>query len=682
MRRVVTMVMALLVMLGVPHGVARAASDEARIHVLTFSNYEEAIIVESDGRFGIVDSGEDDDAPDGSDKRYPFRTGTYVGAGHTAEFISYLQSLGATSDNVEFYIGTHAHSDHVGSADEVIRAFSPERVYTPDYRDSYIYDSARLWDNQYNFDRMAEAAQEVGASFITSLSYDAPVDPGDGDTGYPSFDLGSAEITIMNWENHPLSKGAYSDANDYCWGVLVSCGGSTAFLAADINNYGGDEDRLASQLGHVDVLTLAHHGSYGSNSGGFLNALSPGYAVQTAPFSEMPSATVNTLLSLGSHIYVAPECAEQGKRAIVITLSSDGVAADALTSPSTMTFRESCGSFDAVAFVDGAPTSYEGTWTSPKGRVYYFDNSPYGELDSSPGASTTNGWNHNRRGWWWRNSDGTYPTNCWKLIAGKWYYFNASGYMMTGWLKYSRYWYYLDASGAMATGWRKVDGSWYYLDASRGGAMVTGFFTIGSKRYVARPDGVCPVSGWVRQGYSWFFTSPSCTIVTGWAKSGKSWYYLDPSNGGAMVTGWIKVKNIWYYLDPSNGGAMTTGWKKFDGSWYWFNASGVRQKGWAKVGKSWYYLDPAHDGAMVIGWLKEKSAWYYLNSSGAMVTGWKKLDGNWYWFNASGVAQKGWAKIGGSWYWFDSDRKMLANGWTPDGCYVNANGAWVKGKTR
>ncbi len=71
--------------------------------------------------------------------------------------------------------------------------------------------------------------------------------------------------------------------------------------------------------------------------------------------------------------------------------------------------------------------------------------------------------------WWYRETDGTWPAEEWKEIDGTWYYFNADGYMATGW-KYSPRsdaWYYLDASGAMhadeiyETGYLNSDGAWF-----------------------------------------------------------------------------------------------------------------------------------------------------------------------------------------------------------------------------
>ena len=79
----------------------------------------DAIVLESNGHFGIVDSGEDDDYADGSDARYPWRDGIATW-GYTSNVDAYLQKLGVNSSNLDFYIGTHSHSDHIGNADTII----------------------------------------------------------------------------------------------------------------------------------------------------------------------------------------------------------------------------------------------------------------------------------------------------------------------------------------------------------------------------------------------------------------------------------------------------------------------------------------------------------------------------------------------------------------------------------
>lgn len=101
-----------------------AASAGTHIHILPFAGTD-AIVLESNGRFGIVDSGEDSDYPDGSDPRYPLRPGIVKGSGVEDAVVAYLKNLGVNSGNLEFYLGTHPHSDHIGSADEIIREFRP-----------------------------------------------------------------------------------------------------------------------------------------------------------------------------------------------------------------------------------------------------------------------------------------------------------------------------------------------------------------------------------------------------------------------------------------------------------------------------------------------------------------------------------------------------------------------------
>ena len=70
-------------------------------------------------------------------------------------------------------------------------------------------------------------------------------------------------------------------------------------------------------------------------------------------------------------------------------------------------------------------------------------------------------WKRNDKGWWYEEADGTYPTNAWKLIKDKWYYFDGIGYMVENrWIGN----YYLGADGAMLVSTSTPDG--YYVDAT------------------------------------------------------------------------------------------------------------------------------------------------------------------------------------------------------------------------
>ena len=80
---------------------------------------------------------------------------------------------------------------------------------------------------------------------------------------------------------------------------------------------------------------------------------------------------------------------------------------------------------------------------------------------TSGGSNTvTEGWKNaadNVR-WWYQNADGSYPASQWKEINGKWYYFDAEGYMATGWIKVGGLDYCLAPDGALYVNCTTPDG--------------------------------------------------------------------------------------------------------------------------------------------------------------------------------------------------------------------------------
>lgn len=71
--------------------------------------------------------------------------------------------------------------------------------------------------------------------------------------------------------------------------------------------------------------------------------------------------------------------------------------------------------------------------------------------------------------WWYRHANGCYTTNNWELIDGSWYFFDASGWMVTGWIHWNGNTYYCLNSGKMVTGDVIIDGQGRHFDES--GAM-------------------------------------------------------------------------------------------------------------------------------------------------------------------------------------------------------------------
>ncbi|RHQ59959.1 hypothetical protein DWY34_07805 [Blautia sp. AF25-12LB] len=204
-------------------------------------------------------------------------------------------------------------------------------------------------------------------------------------------------------------------------------------------------------------------------------------------------------------------------------------------------------------------------------------------------AKTQTGWVKSGNRWWYSHSDGSYTTNDWEVINGRLYYFDGSGWMVTGWLKRPNGWYYLTGSGAMATGWVQVGSTWYYMNES----------------------GVMQADTWIGDNYvdgSGAWIPGKVKTQAGWVKSGNRWWYRH-ADGGYTTNGWEMINGTWYYFDGS--GWMVTGWKQVNGSWYYMDASGAMVKN-AWVGD--YYLGA--DGAMATNtWIGQ----YYVDGSGKWV---------------------------------------------------------------
>ena len=193
------------------------------------------------------------------------------------------------------------------------------------------------------------------------------------------------------------------------------------------------------------------------------------------------------------------------------------------------------------------------------GKHYYFNGS----------NAMLTGWVKHSDGWSYYNGSGAAATG-WKKLSGKWYYldpkttraalwektidgghyyFNGSNQMQTGWLKYQDgSWSYYNSNGAAAIGWKKLSGKWYYLDPQTTRAAKWEKVIDGKRYYF---DG-------------------SNAMVTGWIKFSDGWSYY--SSSGAALTGWQTIGGKRYYFDPSTGRALQ-GTHTIDGEVYFFDSS-------------------------------------------------------------------------------------------------------------
>ena len=544
-----------------------------RIHVLTTTGSADAILLESRGVFAMIDGAEGVGAPDGKDPRYPLRDGIVDSSiGDTDWVLGYLSNHGVTSSNLAFYLGTHAHSDHIDNADEIIRKFRPKVILSPEYSDAWITDKSRLWDNQWIYDNMMAAARwaqsAYGASIVQNINdYNTHITLGDMDVQIIPTDPA---------ENY--KKTGVRDANLIAYTAKVSAFGRSAYLAADLEAGGGYEDRLAPIIGHVDMLKAGHHGLPSSNSVAFMKALSPSMIAQTGPEWYTPdNLTESVIHGDSSWVPMMDLWSSAHIPSLIATFGSSGITYNDLSAAS---WGHEYGLEGPRAwwFKGGRPSATNGWWQGARGNWYYF---------AGRAPSVVSQWVYDR---------------------GQWYWMDATGAMSTGWIHDGKSWYYLDSAGhPSSSGWTWIDGSWYYLDAGR-----------------AR-------TGWLFDRGQWYWLdNVNAKMLTGWTQVDGQWYYLGSS--GAMATGWMSSGGTWYYLRGS--GAMATGWFYDHGAWYCFASSGAMATGWIQDGTTWYYSSSS--GAMKTGWILDSGAWYYMDEAGAMATGTLEIEGRDSTFSSSG----------------------------------------------
>lgn len=663
---------------------AEAAEGNAKIHFLTLPENTVAVLLECNGRFGMVDSGEDSDYPDGSDPKYPQNMWIAQIDGYEEDVISYLNSVGVTTDNFDFYIGTHAHSDHIGTADEVIRAFHPKRVYLQEYSDAYISSSSKYMDNQYVYDHAIEAAKEVGAELIQDFSMEDP-----SSDQYPIFTLGN-DMTI-EIVNYGFSHTMINDANDMSLGVKVTANGKTAFLAGDINNTFGSEDVLAGQLGHVDLLCMGHHGYYGSNTPAYIDALSPNVAIIPGNFQAVSTVGARSTYMLlkefeqkGVPVY-ATALYEPYIGAIVVSMDqnlSNNVPSD-VNVPAWIEEKR-----EIINYRNGFPAKTTGWVERYDKKKAFFENSE--QADSSEWL-----WVQGKK--YYADENGWIKAEGWFLEGGKWYYaLRDIGWIATGWVQIDDSWFYMDKNGAMLEGgWHLIDDKYYYMLSH--GAIATDTWIddcyvdeLGVWREEYAPK------HWVNDGGKWWYRHDDGSYtVSGWEEIDENWYYFD--EGGWMQTGWLNQNNAWYYLSES-GAMLSEGWHWIDGSCYymypsgqmavngWIQKSYVGASGawipnysigqWMQTGNLWWYLYDA-GGFPAEKWEIIGGDWYYFDKNGWMQTGWKYVKDAWYYFGENGVMlSEGWHWIDGSCYYMNESGKMMTNTWI-DGYYINESGVWV-----
>ncbi|MBR5771936.1 MAG: MBL fold metallo-hydrolase [Clostridia bacterium] len=225
-----------------------------RIHFLNTAN-SDCIMLESNGHFALIDSGEGN--------HNPRRKEAYQG--FEERVIAYIKKTVSKTGGkyeLDFILGTHYHYDHVGSFHSIITdsEIKIDRAYFKKYnpemdKEMEVYDWGLL--ESYN-----QIVKDLESKQI-ELIQDIP----------ESFKFGDFNLEFFNRGYYEDLKGRGDNSESI--GIKVTKGEKTALLAADITGPSGLEDKLGKEIGHCDLLKAGHHGYYGSSSRSFLKCITP-----------------------------------------------------------------------------------------------------------------------------------------------------------------------------------------------------------------------------------------------------------------------------------------------------------------------------------------------------------------------------------------------------------------------
>lgn len=204
-----------------------------------------------------------------------------------------------------------------------------------------------------------------------------------------------------------------------------------------------------------------------------------------------------------------------------------------------------------------------------------------------------------------------------KIVSGKisvetdgTYYRTTSGKKAGGFVKTDGVWYYFDEmTGKMCTGFQNVGNDTIYLNPS--GEMVTGWFTVDGKRYLAKGNGAIVKGESYTDGvHKYLFDANGVNLRNGRYCIGNVVCYVDKN--GYMASGVVSIKGKKYGFDPDTN-EMLFGFQKINGYYYYFDKeTGGMQKGWQKINGKYRYFSKSTGKMQCNKWIGK----YYVNAKG------------------------------------------------------------------
>ena len=410
----------------------------------------DSILIESNGKFGLIDTSnpykfiKNEVEPVKIDESKGERHQWVEIANESVQAVlNYLDYLKV--NKLDFILGTHAHSDHIGGVPAVAYKFvdSNTKYYYRKYRKTKEDKTNINWANYKYYLAAVNSMTKRGAKLIDVTGQNLKFKFGDFNIELLNTDIDTNELNLGENQNSIVT--------------LIKFEKRKLFLAADMISK--DDKKIKDYIGKIDILKLAHHG-YSESSYEFISTTKPDYVViSNNHIPNYANQIINYLKDVqNSKIYLTHNVAGTseiiGKSAIKLKFVKNENSFQFSNTGNEVTINKNLNGW----------FSWCDKWTYlAKGKTL----KEWKYLDWSGGKN--------------------------------WFYFNAGGVMVTGWqeLNWSggHNWFYFDKeNGCMLTGWQTLDWSKgkdiFYFMPEDGTMAQNTCININNKKYCFDENGV------------------------------------------------------------------------------------------------------------------------------------------------------------------------------------------------